>query len=508
MTAPPVSIIGFASTDFVPGFVGETVLGAGPATSGNAVFKLHLVGNKLATGSKIANQDTDQVFDENMARAFYGPGSELHRMVRAALRIPGIQIWCSPVTESAGAAGLLTITFTTTATGNGSFIVYIDGERVEVPVSLGDTPTVAGATMASLIAQKDFLPVTSVNTTGAVAVTRKQKGPRGNFGTVYLDSSQAPTGMTAALSGAGTALTSGSVVGKRFGGGTTADDVTVVSTNVFPAWFQRVALAHNDSANLGVWLASENAKAGPLEGRPEYTVVSSSDTLSNAQGLSQTTLNNGRFQLCWMLESESAPSEISAFVAALRTATEPADPGAAYDDAVLTGIVPHRFSSQSPQRSTKVSALQTGLTPIYTSNGQALITRSITTRCLNGTAPDYRVIDTGWASVTDFIRIDFGTVLWPEFKASNPVVADDPAPEQGERPSGVGTPKNWNGRMYQRLKRFERGDVVSSGIPQIIDVDLNLPSSGWDSTAKRIMSLCPVVPAPRNHQIGVSLRQM
>ncbi len=62
--------------------------------------------------------------------------------------------------------------------------------------------------------------------------------------------------------------------------------------------------------------------------------------------------------------------------------------------------------------------------------------------------------------------------------------------------------------MTQRLKRFERGDVVASGIPQIIDVDLNPCSSGWDGTAKRIMSLCPLVVAPRNHQIGVSVRQL
>jgi len=311
--------------------------------------------------------------------------------------------------------------------------------------------------------------------------------------------------MGSTLGGSGTSVTSG---GKRFGGGTTVDDVTAVSTATFPAWYQRVAFAPNDSANLAVWLANENAKAGPLEGRPEYTVVGSNDTLGNAQSLSQTTLNNGRFQLVWMLEGESHPAEIAAFVAALRTATEPGDPGSEYDDEVLVGLAPHRYTSQIPQRSTKLAALQTGLTPIYTSNGQALITRSITTRCLNGTAPDYRVLDTGWASVTDFIRVDIGSSLWPEWKNQNPVLADDPAPEQGERISGVGTPKRWNDRVIQRLKRFERGDIVTSGIPQIIDVDLNLPSSGWDPVAKRPMSLIPIVPSPRNHQIGVSLRQM
>src|SRR3954462_524527 len=218
MTAPPVSIIGFASTDFVPGFVGETVLGAGPATSGNAVFKLQLVGNMLATGSMAPNVDTKQVFAEGDARTLAGPGSELHRLVRAALRIPGIQIWITPITESAGAAATAVITFTTNATSAGTFIYWIDGERIDVPVSLGDTPTIVGAALAALIAQKDFLPCTSANVTGAVTATRKQKGPRGNFGVVYQDVSQAPTGMTSALSGSGVSVTGGgSVTGKRFG---------------------------------------------------------------------------------------------------------------------------------------------------------------------------------------------------------------------------------------------------------------------------------------------------
>lgn len=504
MSIPPVQIIGFASTDFVPGFVGETVLGAGPATSGNAVFNLQLVGNKLATGSMVANQDTWRIFSENDARTFVGPGSELHRMARAALRIPGIAIWLSPVTQSAGAAATMTITLLVTATSAGTLTYYIDGERVDVPVALGDSPTVAGATLVKYIALKDWLPVTAVNTAGVVVLTRKQQGTRGNFGEVYQDVTQGPAGMTSALTTAGTTITGSGV---RFGGGTTADDLTAVSTNTFPGWYQRVALAHNDSANLGVWATNENAKAGPLEGRPEHTTVASNDTLTNTQSLTQTTLNNGRFSMLWMLESESHPAELAAVMAALRTATEPGDPGAAYDDVVLPGIAPSRFPAQIPQRSTKVAALQTGVTPVYTVGSQALICRSITTRCLNGTAPDYRVLDTGWSSVADFVRAYIGSVTWPTWKAGNPVLADDPAPEQAARKSGVGTPLGWNSVLTQALRLFERGDAVSSGIPQIINVSQNLPSSGFDSTAKRVMSLCPLVAAPRNHQIGVSVQQ-
>ena len=505
MTVSPVTIIGFASTDFVPGFVGETVLGAGPASASSIPFKLLLVGNKLATGSAVANVDTNQIYSETDARNFWGPGSELHRMARAALRIPGVVIFGSPVLESVGAAATMTITYATNATSAGTFTYWIDGERIDVAVALGDTPTIMGATLVSVIAGKDFLPVTAANAAGTVTLTRKQKGPRGNFGEVYQDATTAPPGgTTSTLATTGASVTGG---GKRFGGGTTIDDVTAVSTNTFPAWFQRVALAQNDSANLAVWKTNTGNKAGPLEGRPEHVVVASNDTLANTQSLSQSTLNDGRFSMLWMLEAESHPAELAAVVAAIRVVTESADPGSDYDDAVLPGIAPSRYPAQIPQRSTKTAALQTGVTPIYTVNGQALVSRSITTRCLNGASPDYRCIDTGQSSVADFIRIDLSFV-WQNWNNSNPVLADDPAPEQGDRPSGVGTPARWNGVMTKRLKQFERGEAVTSGIPQIIDVDLNPCSSGWDSVAKRIMSLCPVAVAPRNHQIGVSVRQL
>jgi len=49
---------------------------------------------------------------------------------------------------------------------------------------------------------------------------------------------------------------------------------------------------------------------------------------------------------------------------------------------------------------------------------------------------------------------------------------------------------------------------VPSGLGQIIDVDLNPPASTYDTVAKRIMSAIPVVPSPKQHQIGVSVLQL
>lgn len=505
MTTPPVQIVGFSSTDFVPGFVGETVFGAGKLTASDLPLKLHLVGNKLSTGTKTANQDTDQVFTETEADTYYGAGSELARMFYAAVRIPGVAIYCSPVTESAGANATMTVTFATTATSDGEFRYRFAGDLVVVSIPSGTTASVAGDLFVAKVSQNTRLGCTAVNASGTVTVTWKQKGPRGNDAIVFQDITKKPAAMTSTLGGAGASVTGG---GKKFAGGTTADDFTTVATNTFPAWFNRVALACNDSTNLGVWETNTDAKAGPLEGRMEHVVVGFNGALASAQSLTQTTLNNARFQLLWMLNGESMPSEMAAVFAALRCATEQGDPNADYDDKVLAGIAPHSQPADIPQRSTKISALQTGVTPITTVNGQAQIVRSITSRCLNGTNPDYRTLDTGTAVVPDFVRQSLGLLWTTEYKVSNPLVADDPSAEQPERASGVATPKRWSGYVEKYLRDLESGKAVASGLPQIIDVDLNKPSSGFDKTAKRIMSVVPVVPAYRNHQVGVSVQQL
>lgn len=507
MTSPPVQIVGFSSTDFVPGFVAETVFGAGGISGASVTLKLLLVGNKTSAGSKTANLDVDQAFSQTDADAYWGPGSELARQFRAAVRIPGVVIYGAPVTESGGANATLTITFASNATSDGTWTYWIDGDIVSISATNGQTPTQQGDTLVTAINAKIYLPVTAANAAGTVTLTRKQKGPRGNDGIVYQDTTKKPGGTTSTLGGAGAAV---NTTGRRFGSGTTADDLTTVSTNVTPAWYQRVALAHNDATNLGVWETMTDSKAGPLVGKPEHVVVGSNGSLSATQSLTQSTLNNARIQMLWMLNSESHPSELAAVFAALRAVTEQGDPNSSYSGKVLPGIAPSRYPADIPQRSTQVAALQTGVTPITTENAEAKIVRSITTKCLDGANADYRTLDTSQSVVPDAFRIDLGLQWTTVYKVNNPLVADDPAPEQPERPSGVATPSRWNDFVIARLKAWERGDsdVVSSGRPQIIDVDLNKPLSGYDKTAKRIMTLCPIVPAPKNEQCGVSVQQL
>lgn len=501
----PFQIIGFSSTDFVPGFVGQVTYGAGPLSAGDQTITLLLVGNKTSAGSMTANQDVSACFSETEADALVGPGSEQARQAYAALQIPGVQIWLAPVSDPGGTAASIIITLATTATSAGVFDYYIGGRLVSLPVALGDTATVAGALLADLINANTRLPCTAADTTGAVTLTMKQTGPRGNDVFVRQVQTGKPGAMTSTLS-TGTAVTG---VGMKFASGATADDLTTVATNTFAGWYNRVGLAARDATQLGVWETSMDSKAGPLEGRPQHTVCASNAALATVQSLTQTTLNNARFQMLWLLNGENDPAEVGATMAAIRCVTEQGDPGASYDDVVLPGVAPQFLSSNIPQRSTLVAALQTGVTPLTSTKTEVKVVRSITTRCLNGANPDYRTLDTGYAYVPDFIRYDIGLQWNSVFRVANPVVDDDIDPALGDRPSGVATPKRWNQFVYARLKEHERGDTVASNIPQIIDVELNLPASVFEADpANRIMSAIPCKPSRRQHQIGVTVLQL
>jgi phage tail sheath gpL-like len=505
VTPPPVQIVGFTSTDFVPGFVGETVLGAGTLTAANIPNRLLVVGlMDDAVGTATPDADVDQIFNEDEAKTLYGPGTELARMCQAALRVPGIQLFAAATAEGAGTAATCTATITGTATAAGEFRYRINGVLINDGIASGDTPTNIGDTIAARCNALTDLPVTAVNVTGVVTFTTKNDGLRFND---YIIMDEAPIPATSVTSVvAGGAAVNGP--GVRFTGGTVDDATTTLEAVIFGTWYQRVAVAHRDATNLAAWEAHFDSTAGPLEGRPASWTAATNAAIPTS--LAQTTLNAYRAQLMWMFEGETDPAEMAAYFAALRAVTEQGDPDAAYDGTELVGVAPHATEAQAaiPGRSTLVTALQSGITPVTTENGVAVVVRSITTHSLDGTNPDFRTLDTSQVVVPDFVRTSLGLIWTTEFLPANPRVQDDPDEGEATPAAGVAYPQLWNQRILQFLKDMEDGSAVSSGLPQLIEVDDNPPASGFDAVAKRIMSSVPTIPAPNQHQAGVSVRQV
>jgi phage tail sheath gpL-like len=502
-----LDIVGFTSTDFDPGWIADVRFAAGKLTAGSATLYCLLVGNMTSAGSMTPNSSLEPCFDQTQADALCGPGYELARMFSWAVKIPGVTVLLAPVTQSVGAAATCTVTYATTATSSGTWIYYVAGKLLQVPVASGDTATVQGDSFVSALAAHPEYGFTAANVTGTVTLTWKQLGPRGNDQFLRQDQSQKPTATTSTIATAGTVVTANVLI--RFGGGTTADDLTTVAANLFAGWHHRPALAHRDATNLAAWETSMDSKAAWNEQHPQHTTIFFNGALAAGQSLTQTTLNNARFNFNWAPNSENDPAELAAWFAALRSVTEQSDPGADYDGVEIPDAMPYFRATDNPQRSTRVAALRTGISPVYMNGSKMTIRRAITTRCLSGSNPDYRTLDVGTAYVPDFIRFDLG-LRWLDFKAKNPIIRDNPAQELDEPKAGVAWPDRWNDTIIAALKEHEAGTTTQARLPVLSDVETNLPTTIYVGTdgQEHFASEIPVKPARRQHQATAIVAQL
>lgn len=509
----PATIVGFSSSNKRPGYYGETKYGAGAISAASVPLVLLLSGLKLSGGSATANQDIVTILSADDADAYFGAGSELARMCYAALLQDGVTIKAGAIPEAGGAASAtLTITIAGSWTAGGTLSYRINGETITQSTGAADTLANVVTNLTATLNNNARRPYSASGNTssGVITITIRNKTVRGNQYIVFQDTSKIASGMTSVLGG-GTPVTGGGV---PFSGGSGADSCATFLTLLTSTLYDRIVCSENDSTNLGVWNTQLSSNAAPEPGLTEHFITAVNGSLSAATALA-TALNMERMQLMWYLNCETAPWEMSSYFAAVRSATEQTDPCAAYDDLLLVNVAPQSQVADFPNDATLQSALNNGVTPVYTKNGQALLCRSITTHSLNGSTPDYRTIDTSDAYVPDFVRNDIGLMWNTEFKPANPRVADDPPASARPLPSGVGTPSNWNATVTKKLRNYENGILSNSSsptaqtVPPIIsDVDDNLPESSYSTSQRAIIGVIPVVPAANQHAIGVSVRNV
>jgi phage tail sheath gpL-like len=495
----PIVITGFTSDDKVPGPVSEVKYGQGQSRVSDIPRKCIITGMQLA--GTVAVGVVKQIFSAEDAMTYWLAGSEIARMAEAALRIPGVNLFgCGTTEPSGGVAATAHLIASGTWTTSGSMTVHIGGHLKEVGIGATDSVTVVGEAIEDAIETIPNIFCTAVNTAGDVLLTVKNKGARGNQHIVHVDLSLAPAGFACSITG-GTALSNGGV---PFTGGTLVDPIADFTTPAFPGWYQYIGSAQNDAVNAALLETYINAKAAPFEQRPEFACYAH-NTYATALSVAQTTLNDALSQMLSFEGSRNHPSEIAAVWAALRSVTEASDatvlgnPNVRYNGTVLPGILGYFSTADIPTRAEQKVMLNSGLTPVGDKNGDPVIVRSITTRCLNGSSPDYRVLDTGQAVTPQRVR-EFFDLLWTDVhSAQNHYVG--PNPPAGEQPpEGMSTPDNWRTEIEINLREFERANLIT-------DVDGNLPTVEY-STAKRLMADIPVVVTPQNHQIGQLIRQV
>jgi phage tail sheath gpL-like len=498
-------ILEVSDTDKDPAFFGQTKFGVGPQTLSGQPMVLLLVGMKATgLGTLTANTQVAKCASPEDADTIAGAGGELARMARKALQIQGIEIYlAAPAVPGGATAATATITIagSMAAASNSEWRYRIAGDYISGGISSSDTPTTVAAAIVAYITARSYLAVSAANVAGVVTLTTKSKGARQNDLIVWQDTAALPSGATSALAG-GSAVGNGGV---RFSTGSGTEDVTTLLATLYTGRYHRIGAAQLDASNLALWKAQLDNKAGPFENRMEHIVFASNTTLNTTTSRAQTTLNEQRAQMLWMLDAETPAPEIAAVFAAMRLQTERATPNVSYDRVVLPGVRPQTDEASIPNRATRVAALDVGITPLFTTTATGLVSivRSITTRSQTDTGdPDDKTLDTSESVVPDYIRDDLRLFWLTDFLVNNPYVRDNRAPEEPPLEVGTATPDLWSAQVKSRLITVHQANKLNTRVVQ------NPPVSVFNKTAKRIASRVPVVVLPLQHQIEVSVEQV
>lgn len=427
-----------------------------------------------------------QAFSAADAAAQWGTGSELAMDAAAAFaQDPNCTFWGAPVTESVGAraTGVLTPT-TGPATAPGTLRVIVCGRFVDVAISTGDTNSVIGANVATAINQQGAWPVTAQNVwaTGAVTITAKNKGPRGNYITfrAILMSATASAKATAGnlavtLIGETITLSGGTATGGVYvlSGGTTDDVWTTALAAVVGTPFDRHAapaylVAGTPSTNPGLLAAQLDTAGGLPSMFAQQAVLGCSDSLGNAT-TTAIGLNDARSEVVWHRFADDTPGEIAAATAAGRLAGdgavvpagvplvgEAADPSANLNGLELALRVQDVLTDR-PLATEIETALHNGISPVQPSSarpGGVALVAAITSRSVDASdLPSLSVFKCKSVGVTDAVRAGIVQDLRTTYRGFRLVAAtSDGLPPKQPRTVDPPTVRT---RVYTDLKGYE-----------------------------------------------------
>lgn len=499
-----ITIPGLSRTTKRPGLRGSVTLGAGRLSSEDQPRRLLCVGNKISAGSLTVDAQYVRVTSEDEVDTYAGAGSELAQMAYKALLQTDVEVWIAACAEGGSAvAGTATVTFTGTSTASGTLKFRIDGKAGELAIASGTSATAAGAALAAKIAEDSRSPVTTGASTGVVTLTSKSKGIRANFHSVYIDQSEMPAGLSAAVAG-GSALPSiGRQTGCRFVNGSVVDDITNLVSVLKTFKFDTICAAHIDATNAGAWKSHVATLAAV--GSQIFTpyVLAQTGTYSTAQAISATTLNDAYGQIVHIEDSENHPGEVAGAMGALRQHMDNIHPNQTFAGEELLGLAPLVSPGSIPTDTEIETSLTNGITPCITDGDVVRVVESITTHCLitGGSAADFRTYRTGEARVPFRIFEDIDLLWESEFKPANPWLRDN-LPEGKTADQGVATPAMWANAINKLLKDRE-GDhwIVNVGLGN------NTTNVVYDGTFKGFLAQINVEVHPVHSKTGLNVRQ-
>lgn len=409
--------------------------------------KVLILGQKETTGT--ANKE--QVYgisSEVVADGYFGIGSILARMCRMfKFNNPNTELFAMALSETGTARASGVITFTGSATANGTLYLMIGGSAVNVACTSGWSQVDVASAVASAIQADPGLCITASLVTSTVILKANGSGVLGNYFDVrtnYYDGQSNPKGITPTI----TPLAGGS------GSPTIGGAWAVIADEQYHHIIQGYTVA----ADLDSLEVELDTRYGPLVAKQGfgYTAVRGTYASCATLGLTRNSPHNC---IIGANNSPSGPEMWAAAIGAACAAAMEQDPGRPVHTLPLKGILPPPVASRF-SRSERNTLLYDGISTFTVdAGGNVILERVITTYRVNALgSPDPSYLDINTMFLIMAIRYQFGVRMSNRFLVPRFKLADDSFPVQPG--SLVATPKTIKSEivaLFQEL--YEAGYI-------------------------------------------------
>lgn len=329
--------------------------------------RILLIGARRSTGS-VAEGVLVQILSKDDGDLFFGRGSQLAGMCRAAKKANDlVEIWAIALDVS-GTAATKTITFTGPATSDGTLHFLVGGKAIDVAVSNGDSANaIATATDAAFAEEESDWMYTFAAASAVVTGTSRHAAAFSQDFDIRLNYYDRE--VLDMPSGVGVAIADGT-------SGATDPSIATALAAISDQWFTKIVLGFNLAANVALLEQFLSDRWGPLVQQDgmgyvalyaDYSDIATYGAARNSQFT--CVLGTGLTPTPWW--------ECAAILAAV-DAREP-DPARPRQTLPLPGILPPAREVQFDQ-SERNLLLQTGIsTYVVDKSGKCYIERLITT---------------------------------------------------------------------------------------------------------------------------------
>jgi phage tail sheath gpL-like len=388
MSSPNISFDSIPSSIRKPGAYFEFNTKLAVRTLPSNKNRLLFIGQRLASGLAPVGLPF-RVFSDDDAATYFGRGSVLHLMIKAAIKANRYaEIEAVGIDDAAGSAAAVgSVAFTGTASDSGVATIKVGGRQVQLAVPAGQTAdALALAFLPLLVSQVDWPVETTSPNIRSVTMTARNKGTIGN-GVLFEASITAP-GMTAAV----TAPTGGSV----------DPDITATLAGVFSSADEIIVTPFATQSSLTALRTHINDRSGSLEQRGCVGIYGSRGTLSAATTLAGQ-INSGRIVCALLPGTATTAYELAAVFGAVVAFEE--DPAMPLNTLALTGVLPPNLASRLSRTEQEV-CLANGVTPIEVGPGETVqIVRAVTTYTLSPAGvTDISLLNLTTIRTLDYVR--------------------------------------------------------------------------------------------------------